>query len=217
MERNPEAPDADSVEAPNRNVLRAEATRKALLAAARELFAERGFAATNTDQIVKKAGLTRGALYHHYKDKRDLFRALREQIAEELADHVRDESRRAKSEGPTARLFAGVRSFLDGLQDPAVHRLLLIESPAVEGADAWRRGRGDRFLRYVESQLRNTMAAGQIEEQPIEPLASLLLAALWEGGLYVARSDDAERAQAEVITAVGRLWGGLRAGARRGA
>ncbi len=195
---------------PGRKALQAEVTRKDLLAAARELFTERGYADTNTPEIVRRAGVTRGALYHHFRDKKDLLRAVGLELATELAGRVRDESRRAKSEGPTARLFAGLRSFLDALRDPAVRRILMLDGPSVAGVEEWRSAVSDAFLCLIRDHLRDTIDAGEIEEQPLEPLARLLLAALLEAGFYVAHAEDPEKADAEVVATLGRLWRGLR-------
>src|SRR5688572_18891237 len=95
---------------------RADATRDALLRAARELFADRGFAAVGTEEIVARAGVTRGALYHHFADKRDLFRAVHEQLEEELVAGIG--ARIGGIEDPWELVVTGVGAFLDRCTDP---------------------------------------------------------------------------------------------------
>src|SRR4051794_11490077 len=115
---------------------RATATRERLLRAARELFAERGYAEVGTEELVRRAEVTRGALYHHFKDKRDLFRAVHEQMEEELAGKIG--SKLAGIDDPEELLRVGIGSFLDSVTDPAVMRITLRDAPAVLGWAEWR-------------------------------------------------------------------------------
>lgn len=110
---------------------RTETTRAALLAAARRLFVEKGYAETSTPEIVAAAGITRGALYHHYKDKRDLFRAVIAEEARQVAEAI--EGRAPALLAPVEALIAGSAAYLDAMREPGRTRLLLIEAPAVLG------------------------------------------------------------------------------------
>lgn len=120
------------------NAERTLATRTALVDAARRLFVEAGYAATSTPQIAAAARVTRGALYHHYADKRDLFRAVVEAEAEAVAREIEDRARAADRAGvsaPDARamLVEGARAYLDAMAVPGRTRLLLVDAPAVLG------------------------------------------------------------------------------------
>src|SRR3712207_6286207 len=115
---------------------RRETTRADLLAAARELFAERGYGEGGTEEIVARAGVTRGALYHHFLDKRDLFRAVHEQLEAELVESI---GRRILDlEDPWDLLVTGVRAFLDACTDRALMRISLLDAPVVLGWAEWR-------------------------------------------------------------------------------
>jgi AcrR family transcriptional regulator len=182
-------------------------TRALLLAAARGLFAAHGYAGTATEQIVARAGVTRGALYHHFRDKQDLFRAVFEDLQRELAERV--VAAGATVADPWERLRAGVRAFLDACVEPAVQRIVLLEGPAVLGWETWREIEGRYSLGLLTGALQGLMDAGLIAAQPVEPLAHLLLGALSEAGMVIARAEDVHSTRATVGAAVDRLFRGL--------
>jgi AcrR family transcriptional regulator len=163
-------------------------TREELIAAARALFAERGFAAVGTEEIVRSARMTRGALYHHFDGKEDLFRAVYEQVERELVERIAQDAMSAGD--PLQSLRAGARAFLDACEDPAVQRITLIDAPSVLGWEQWR----EIGMRYgfglVQATLQAAVDAGLIERQPVPPLAHLLLGSLDEAAMLVARADD---------------------------
>src|SRR6187401_3200790 len=115
---------------------RSEATRAALMAAARPLFAERGFAAVGTEEIVRAAGVTRGALYHQFADKRELFAAVFEDTEAELIAEAAQ--RVAATDDPLEALRGGFQSWLEACSRPAVQRIVLVDAPAVLGWEEWR-------------------------------------------------------------------------------
>lgn len=115
---------------------RSETTRRALLDAARELFVTRGYADTTTPEIATAAGTTRGALYHHFADKRDLLRALLEREGRAVADDIRSAEPPAGS--PIDALVAGTTAYFDAMAIPGRTRLLLVEGPAALGAEETR-------------------------------------------------------------------------------
>jgi AcrR family transcriptional regulator len=183
-------------------------TRSALLEAARGLFAETGYAAVSTEEIVRRAGVTRGALYHHFRDKRDLFRAVFEQVEQEVAEKI---AAAALSEtDPWEQQTVALRAFLDVCLEPAVQRIVLVDAPSVLGLKVWRDIEAAYGLALVRAGLQSVMDAGLIEKQPLEPLAHLLFGALTEAGLMIARAEDVEAARAEVGASVERLLEGLR-------
>jgi AcrR family transcriptional regulator len=184
------------------------ATRAALIAAARELFAQRGYGAVGTEEIVRAARVTRGALYHHFAGKEDLFRAVFEEIEAELAQQLGAVAAGASDPFEALRLGAG--AFLDACNEPAVQRIVLIDAPSVLGWEQWREI-GERYgVGLVQIALQAAMDAGAIERQPLRPLTHMLLGALDEAALYVARAEDQPKARREVRKTVERLLEGLR-------
>ena len=179
---------------------RSETTRAALLAAARELFAEHGFAKTGREEIAVRAGVTRGALYHHFGSKQEIFRAVVEALEQELTDRVAV----AALQGTTARdrFEAGASEFLDGCLDPAVGRVLLLEAPVVIGWAAWREIEERYGLALVRASLHEVADEAGLDADEVEVLAPVLLGTLQEAALLVATSPDPVTARASVGRAV---------------
>jgi AcrR family transcriptional regulator len=194
-----------------RKAEQSEATRAALLAVARELFAERGYAGVGTEEIVRRARVTRGALYHHFRDKKDLFRAVHEQLEGELVDALGRQLAASPADDPIALLRTGALAFLDHCLDPALARVALVDAPSVLGWAEWRAVDAKYGLGLVMAGLQGAMAAGAIGEQPVKPLAHLLLGALSEAGMLIANADDPQAARAEVEPPLLALLKGLRA------
>lgn len=190
-----------------RKAAQSVATRAALVAIARERFGARGYAAVGTEEIVRAAGVTRGALYHHFAGKEDLFAAVYEQVEMAIVQGVGELAADAADPGEALRLGAG--AFLDSCLDPAVQRIVLIDAPAVLGYERWREIAERYGLGIIEATLAAAVEAGQLEPQPLKPLAHMLLGALDEAGLLVARAEDVVAARAEVGAAVDRLLDGL--------
>jgi AcrR family transcriptional regulator len=190
---------------------RSEATRTKLLRAGRELFAKQGFASVGTEEIVRRAKVTRGALYHHFSDKRALFRAVHEALEAELAEQIGAELAAAASDAqdPLEALAVGVRAFLDACVDPAIARIALIDAPSVLGWAEWREIDERYGLGLVIAALELGIEAGRIRPQPVRPLAHLLLAAMGEAGMVVANAPDPAAARAEVEPALLALLEGL--------
>jgi AcrR family transcriptional regulator len=174
---------------------RSEQTRNALVAAARRLFAERGYADVGTEEIVRDAGVTRGALYHHFAGKRELMRAVYEELEAELAQELADGV--APGAGVRETLRAGADRFLDHCLEPEIQQIALIDAPAVLGWDEWREIGARYGLGLIEGLLRAGMDSGELRRQPIEPLAHALLGALDEVAMFVARADDPGAARDE--------------------
>lgn len=182
---------------------RSRTSRSALVDAARTLFGRRGFAAVGTAEVVAAAGLTRGALYHQFADKTALFVAVLEQTEQEVSDHVARVI--GQDAEPLDALVAGAEAWLDACAAPDVQRIVLIDGPAVLGWDEWRR-LGRRYgLGLTIAALQQAVETGAIAAQPVEPLAHVLVGALDEAALYVARSAHPEQARAEVGLVLRRL------------
>jgi AcrR family transcriptional regulator len=175
---------------------RTSATRRALLDAGRALFAARGFAGAGQEDIVERAGVTRGALAHHFGTKRNLFRAVVESVETELAAHIATAAMRG--DDPMAQLRLGCLAFLDAALDPAVRRIVLLDAPAVLGWQAWREIDTTYGLGLVSEALDHCMEAGLMTARPVQPLAHILLAALNEAAMLVANADDPVATRVEV-------------------
>lgn len=182
----------------------AEATRTALLRAAETLIAEQGYADVAIDEICVRAGVTKGALYHHFESKRDLFRALCDYVEDSWVDEMLEQV--SDEEDPLRRLLLGCDAFLDGCLDPARQRILVLDGPAVLGGGTMHSGRGVGLLSHA---VREAMDAGELERQPVEPLTRLLYGALTEASLAIARDDDQARARKQMGAALRRLIEGL--------
>jgi AcrR family transcriptional regulator len=172
------------------NAEQSEATRRALLVAARGLFAERGYAAVATEEIVRAAGVTRGALYHHFDGKEELFAAVYEQVEADLVAELGGMATEASD--PLEALHRGAAAFLEACRRPEVQRITLIDAPSVLGWERWREIGMKYGFGLIQGVLKAGMDQGVIERQPIQPLAHLLLGAMDEAAMLVARSDDAK-------------------------
>src|SRR3954454_526824 len=177
---------------------RTEATRTALIAAARPLFAQRGYAGIGTEEIARGAGVTRGALYHHFEGKRELFEAVYEQIEIELAERIASGALRANATSPLAAMKAGAEMFLLASTEPETQRVVLLDGPSVLGWDRWREIATEHGLGLIEATLQAAVDAGAIAPQPVRPLAHVLMGALDEAAMLVARAEDPEAMRAEV-------------------
>ncbi len=186
-----------------------EATTAALLAAARSLFAERGYAGVGTEEIVQRAGVTRGALYHHFRGgKEDLFRAALVEISAETTRRVIGAA--SATDDPWEGLVIGADAFLDACATHEVQQIMLVDGPAVLGWDVWRAADSDYALGLLEHALQRAIDAGRLTDQPARALAHVLIGALDEAAMVVARADDPEAARAEMGKTVRRLLEGLR-------
>jgi AcrR family transcriptional regulator len=187
---------------------RAESTRAALVVAARRLFVERGYHGTSTEEIVALAGVgTRGALYHHFADKRALFVAVFEAVEQDLVAAAG--ASLADDLSPLELLRAGLIGFLDASLTPEVQRVLLIDGPAVLGWQEWRAIEARYGLGGIQGMLELAMADGSLPPQPCAALAHILLAATDEAALYIVNADDPLAARGQSVTALDNLLRGL--------
>jgi AcrR family transcriptional regulator len=192
------------------NVAKAEATRRGLIAAARKLFGEQGYAGTSVDEVVRAAGVTKGALYHHFRDKDDLFRAVAEQVKLDVtataAESYFDDS---DNDDPLQRVHRLFIAMVDAHLDPAVQRISIIDARSVFDA-ATRRDLATRYeASLIRGAFRGAMRAGAIEQQPLGPLAHILAGALAEACALIAEADNKDAARAEVTEVLTRLLDGL--------
>jgi AcrR family transcriptional regulator len=176
---------------------RTEQTRQTLMDAARRLFIEKGYAETATPDIVAAAGMTRGALYHHFEDKKALFRAVIEREAADVAEEI---ERRAKPETePRAALLAGAAAYFDAMAVAGRTRLLLFEAPAVIGLPAATQIDAENAEAALRDGLETLLPqAGAL----LAPLTALLSAAFDRAVIAIeagGRREDYERAIAALL------------------
>jgi AcrR family transcriptional regulator len=189
----------------NRQTARSATTRAKLIRAARTLFARDGYAAVGTEQIVRRAGVTRGALYHQFPAKEDLFLAVYEQVEEELTGSVA--RLLGAVDSPFAAMQRGVRVFLEACRTPEVQRIVLVDGPAVLGWERWREVADRNGLGLLEAVITAAIEAREIAPLPAAPLAHVLMGALDEAALLVVRDPESMDAVAETFE---RLLDGLR-------
>ncbi|WP_433714314.1 TetR/AcrR family transcriptional regulator [Nocardia sp. CA-084685] len=188
---------------------RSRATRAALEHAGRRLFAERGFAATSAEELVTEAGVTRGALHHHYGDKRGLFLAVLEQIEVETTQEIEKAIGAGNPDDILTSMAIGLNVFLEICQRPEMIRITLYDGPAVLGWQAFREFEARHGLGLVIAELERARDAGLIADAPIPVLAQLIFSAVSEAGLIVAHATDKAAAQAQAQQSLMLLIGGI--------
>jgi AcrR family transcriptional regulator len=176
---------------------RSEATRDALIEAARRLFTERGYDAVGTEEIVRAAGVTRGALYHHFGDKAKLLEAVYERVEAESTERVARVVLGSELHSPLEAMKAGVEAFLDECAKPELRQVALHDAPAVLGWERWREIGAANGLGLIEASLSAAVEAEEMRPLPVKPTAHLLMGALDEAAMLIARSEDPNR-RAEV-------------------
>jgi AcrR family transcriptional regulator len=185
-----------------------EATRRALLDSAAALFEAKGYAATSVEEVVRGARVTRGALYHHFRSKQELFEAVYDELEGGIVDRV------AATFGthPDAwsQALAGVDIFLDACTEPRYHRIVLEEGPAALGYDRWRERNEHHSMGLVRAMLQILMDNGDIRRQPLDLVSRVVFSALTETGLAVAAADDREAARVQAGELSRRLLESLR-------
>lgn len=191
-----------------------DATRAALIEASRALFASRGYADVSIEDITAATGVTRGALYHHFEDKRALFLAVVEAVERDLTEGVREQARRAAD--PWARLEAACAAYLDACLSREVQRIVVLDAAPVLGWRAWCELDKRHGLGVVEELLAGARDAGLVPGDALETSAQLLLGALNTGARVVADAADQAASRREVGRTVGRILSGLRAPRGRG-
>jgi AcrR family transcriptional regulator len=188
---------------------RSAATQAALIAAARPLFAEHGYAAISTDQIARAAQVTRGALYHQFSGKEELFAAVVEQIEAEIAEQIAAHIAVTEPTDVAEMIGANIDAFLTACAEPEVHRLALIEAPAALGWERWREICFRHGLGNVDRVLRSLIDAGLMTDRPIRPLSHVIAGAIDEAALYAARAPDRALATEQARGALVALITGL--------
>jgi len=188
---------------------RSATTRASLVQAARVLFAEHGFGGVGTEAIVAAAGVTRGALYHQFADKTELFQAVYEAIEEDLALRLDERVVASGASDPIEAMTLGANAWLDACGEQEVQQIVLLDGPAVLGWERWREI-GMRYgIGLVEGLLTHAIEVGRIPPQPVRALTHVLVGALDEAGLYIARAEDQAAASEEMRAVIATLVAGL--------
>ena len=182
-----------------RQELRSESTQRALLHSARELFGARGFAGTSLGEVVQHAGVTKGALYHHFIGKEALFLAVFEEVERDLVIDLRQAA--AEQSDPRERLRVGCRAFLKACLNPVVQQIMLLDAPAVLGWETWREIDSCHFAALLRSGLEAALP-GPHQEALVVSRVQILRGALTEAALLVARSEDQPATLAAVLDTI---------------
>jgi AcrR family transcriptional regulator len=190
----------------SKKVQQGEATRHALLDAACKLFGEHGYAATSIDDVAHAANVTKGAFYHHYAGKQELFAGVYEQVKREVSERV---AAAFLEPDPWVDLCAGCQAMLDAHLDPRV-RIVLQDAQAVLDADTIRRVDTRYGAVVLRGALRRSIRAGVVRPLPLKILALMLTGAILEGCMTIADSDDPTQAREEVGNVLTALLQGLR-------
>ncbi|GAB3492767.1 TetR/AcrR family transcriptional regulator [Amycolatopsis cihanbeyliensis] len=186
---------------------RTRATTAALVTAGRELLARHGYAQVSAEQIVSAAGVTRGALHHHFGDKRGLFVAVLDEIETELTADVAEALHTAADQW--TGMVTALGRFLDNCRRPEVVQLALIDAPAVLGWQGWREQEAQHGLGVITEALRDAAGAGLLRPAPVPALAQLVLSALIEASLIIAHAEDKAAARADAEQSLLLLLSGL--------
>lgn len=187
----------------------AENTRRSLVETGHRLFAERDYATLSAEEIVRAAGLTRGALYHHFDGKRGLFEAVFDSIEARIADRVRASIDSAID--PLDRIDRGVEAFLDGCAEDDYRRIVVRDGPAALGWQRWREIDQHHLGALVAEEVRRLLAEGILAPHPPELIVGALYGALTELALVVDDADDPGAERDRAIALVRELVRGLTA------
>ncbi len=182
---------------PNLRISQGKATVQHLISVARWLFSERGYSAVSTEDIVQAAGVTRGALYHHFFSKKQLFLAAFEDAEKEIAGRI--EQSAATAPDLWIGFISGCRAFLEACMDPRLHRIVIVDAPAVLGWETWRRVDAVHGMSLLKEGLRELMRKGKIKSQPVDALAHLLSGAMNEAALMISQSARPKRRLEEIM------------------
>lgn len=187
---------------------RREATRGAIIRAATELFGRDGFAATSVDQLAERAGVAKGAVYHHFETKEALFETVFDAASRDVAARVGLAAR--KADDPLASISLGTRAYFKFCSEGATGRIILGDGPAVLGWQKWREVDARHFGAVFPDVLRAAIKQGLIDDQPVEPMANLLLGAVTEAAVACANSKTPAETGRRHAEALDRLLQGLR-------
>jgi AcrR family transcriptional regulator len=188
-------------------IARGEATRERLLVSARAQFGTHGYDGASLDAILAEAGVKRGALYHHYASKRELFDAVVDRVMAEVTERVTRAAGGARD--PVESLRVGCRTWLRAALDPEIQRIVLLDAPAVIGWARWREMDEQRTLGGLRRNLELIAVQGRLADGDIDLLAHMVLASVSEAALLIAGSEHPRAALRAGQRAVDVMLAGL--------
>jgi AcrR family transcriptional regulator len=180
-------------------------TRAALIAAARRLFGAEGFADVGAERIARDAGMTRGALYHQFTDKADLFAAVLDQVEAEIAQRVANSVAGFDPNDSAGMLLAGANAWLDASSEPELQRIVLLDGPSVLGWERWREICLRHTVGLIAALLQDGIDRGSLPAQPVQALTHVLVGAVDEAALYIAQAEDPAAARVDMDLVLRRL------------
>lgn len=186
---------------------RRSATLRAILSAAEKLFGNKGYEATSVDQIAASAGVAKGAVYHHFKRKKDVFEAVFERVSGRLVEAIAEDVR--PDLGVIDQLVSSTQQYFKLCGDPSVARITLRDAPAVLGHERWRELDEAHFGGSMIFAFRHAMAIGAIKAVPVDPLAKMFLAAIQTAALDCAQSEEFAAAAEPYLTSLEAMLAGL--------
>ncbi|MGH3204755.1 MAG: TetR/AcrR family transcriptional regulator [Streptosporangiaceae bacterium] len=196
----------------------AEATRGLLVSVARQLFTERGYAGTSIEDIIERAGVARGALYHHFPGKNALFAAVYQVVQTEVATAVVTAALAA--DDPAQAVYTGLSAFLDACLQPEFRQIVVLDSVPVLQRKAWEEAGTEKHSERSEhseldmlSQVLTPMAAAYLPGLDMGALTHVALGGLYGAALYIALSPEPATARAQADAVLHTLITGLRTGA----
>ena len=190
------------------NAEQSQKTRRALLDAARTIFTTQGYAATSTEEIVLRAGVTRGALYYHFRDKAAVFGAVFDEVGQEYIAALRADILAVEGDA-WQRLMTGVEGFLDRMLDPSVRRIMYIDGPAVLGWSSSERRREPGFA-LLRDLIAPLMTAGLIKRLPLDALVRQLWALFFQAAMDIAQTEEGSPALHDQQVVLRHILNGLR-------
>jgi len=192
----------------NQKVEQGEQTIRELIAIARKLFSDKGYAYTSTTEIVKQAGVTRGALYHHFDGKEGVFRAVFESIQDDIGQAIMEAVMR--TDDSWEQLVEGCKTFIAECANPQIQRIVLIDAPSVLGRETWRQVDEETTTRLLEVQLQAMYDAGTIKVRSPHVMSHVLAGAMNELVLWVVEAENSEQALYDAQAEIEVLLDGLR-------
>jgi len=189
--------------APGKRAAQGRATRGRLIEVATSLFAEHGYEGTSVEAVLAAAGVSRGALYHHFAGKEALFSAvllaISDRVTAEVTEAIRD------CTDPVDAMHTGALAWIDLAGDPVIQRIMLVDAPSVLGWEQWRAMDEGRTVGAMQAMLQAVSDSGRLPPELVEPFSHMILAALDEAAMVVARAPDSRAAVAEGRQAVEEL------------
>jgi AcrR family transcriptional regulator len=197
-----------TVEKPTTKAAQREATTKRLLEIARVHFTKHGYAQTATEKIVEEAGVTRGALYHHFGSKDGLFKAVVETVQQDVAAEI--EKAISKTNDPWEQLLIGCKTFLTASMDADIQQIMLLDAPAVLGFETWREIDSQNSMRLLQESVQELVDKKIIQTPSVEAFTHLLSGAMNEAALWVARSKNPKQTLTEATKTLEHLLNSVR-------